>query len=514
MSLDPDYLDVLHAITDPFYFESRFTLNPAHATGKRKVSRGMLLHLPELEESRVVDTDGEKSVFMPMFTTPKKNGDLRLIFDCRRLNSMFEEPPRMDLPHITDVIDYIMDHELAGTSDGVSYFYQFPLHTDIQKYFSSRLGGFRGKYTDVSAKVMCMGWSWAPALAQRASNVLIKDCGVAWVDNFIVLGKDRGEYDEKRSIFLDRAREVNVALDDTTILPMKKFTALGIEFDLESKQYRMDPEWAQKASTKIMAILTQESATFQELYRIAGSLIWRAQVLRCQLCNLPHLLAQMGKIGRIASATGNWDEKFMFKENPELMKELTREVEQLRTNEWVRHVKVTSPTAEIWSDASDTHWSYLLFENTKLVYAERGETNCGEHIFYSELAAAIRGIARAQSMGHKSVLSNIDNQPAALALRKGLSTNFTANRWLGRISTMERRVMWVPTHEMIADPYTRPDPHSGILVPLPTTGVSVQELKDELKHNRANLFPDDFQAYNKLFNHQRSLNITEHRAEN
>lgn len=478
--MDPGYLEVMNVLIDPAYFESHLNVDYLDIKTKRRVSRNMLRHLPDMRGSNVVTTDGEKKLFMPIFTVEKKDASLRLIFDCRGLNAIFARPPEMDLPRIRDVIDHIMEHEYGGTSDGVSYFYQFAIHEDIQKYFAARLAGHRGKYVDIVSKVMCMGWSWAPAIGQRVSNVLIRGCGISWVDNFIVLGTSIDDYRTKRKRFLGRVRDVNLELDDYTIQPQSDLYALGIHFDLKQKRYRMDPKWVEKAERKLTPLVNSDELSFKDLYIIAGSLIWRSQVCNVHLCKMPHLLEAMGKVGKKVSETGNWEEKMSWSDNSQLQNEILSELNLLQKNEWVYHKNRMPPTAQIWSDAADQYWCYLIFEKDKLVAAERGMTREEDHIFYSELAAAIRGIARAEERGHNHVLSMVDNQPASMALRRGLSTNFKANRWLGAIATMERTVEWVPSEQMLADPYTRTDPMTGMLIPLPPLGTDINTLKEEL----------------------------------
>jgi hypothetical protein len=66
-----------------------------------------------------------------MFTVPKKDQRLRLIVDGRKVNSLMQKPPRMPIPTIHEMIDYVMDHEWALTVDGRSFFYQFPISEEV-----------------------------------------------------------------------------------------------------------------------------------------------------------------------------------------------------------------------------------------------------------------------------------------------------------------------------------------------------------------------------------------------
>eukprot|EP00760_Papus_ankaliazontas_P009878 PhM_4_TR14151/c3_g2_i1/m.51604 len=178
-SLNPDYLWVLDLLSDSDVFEQRLLGDPA--TGRIRVSRSMGRHKAKLADWGVVRElrETEERIVMPMFTVPKKDDKLRLIMDCRRVNRVFEKPPAMDLPNVHDLIDRVLEHEIAAQADGKNYFYQFPLSVDVGKYFCARFGGDRGEFTDMAMTVMPMGWSWAPCIAQRTSNTLIGDSGIS-----------------------------------------------------------------------------------------------------------------------------------------------------------------------------------------------------------------------------------------------------------------------------------------------------------------------------------------------
>jgi hypothetical protein len=475
---DPKYLECLKVIREPEVFKSQFT---GEFVTRTRVSRGMRRLLPSMLDFNVVG--GHKPThIMKMFTTEKKNGLLRLILDCRPLNDVFARPPEMDLPRITQVIDDLMKSEWVAQADAVSYFYQFPLHPDIARYFGARLGQNRGDYTDICMLAMPMGWSWAPSIGQRVANTLVRDCGLAWVDNFLITGKDRETFESARSKFLERVKSSGLQLDSEELQPQKEFVALGIDFDIGKKQYRMDPKWVAKVMTKWDNELDKQF-TNQDAYALAGALLWRCQVLKKRLCTMPHTLSEMGRIGRRITAGETWEHTADISQ--ELREEWRTELKSVEENPWVRWGgESRTPTAHVWSDASDHYWCFLLFEDNKVVCAKRGSVKEGLHIYYSELSAALGGIVAAQRRGHTTIGVHIDNAPAAMALRRGLSTNFKANRWLGAISHLDLDVHWVPSAEQLADPYTRATsgPQRTDLLPLPIIGTSITELG--LQHSR------------------------------
>jgi len=459
LAMDPKYLKPLTRIMDPeSFFEGALELEAS----SKKASRFMSHHLPAMTEMGAVEElKNKNAIYMPIFTTVKKSGELRLIQDCRWLNARYVRPETMELPRIHEVIRKILRAKFAAQADAVSYFFQFPLAHGIRHCFASRLCGARGLYTDVQYTAMPMGWSHAPSIAQRCSNILVRDLGIAWVDNFIVLADDYLGFIANREEFLKRTHAVNVLLDDESLSPNTSLIALGMEFDLNLKRYRMDPKWITKASARLETILSQEHVTTADLYVIGGTLTWRNHVVQRKLCNMPHTFQRIGDAAsRIAKGTLKWTDS--VKVSPELQLELREELQLLSSNAWI-HLPdgESTPTADVWSDASDERWAFLLIEEGLTAVARTGPTKEELHIFYSELSAALGGIIAARRRGHKHVRVYIDNAPAAHALRRGVSSNFRANKWLAAVQDMTLDVIWVPSKQQLADLYTRRIPIRG-----------------------------------------------------
>jgi len=187
----------------------------------------------------------------------KKTGELRLIQDCRPLNKAMNKPPNMFLPLIHDIIRDVLSSEYVGCADAISMFYQFGLSETIQQYFAVLLSGGRGITLEGRFTRMPMGFSFAPCIGQRCANVLIRDLGRAWVDNFLVMAKTQEQYEKNRATFLERCAKVGKPLDSTDLTPQRQFCSLGVAFDLDTKLYKLDPEWAEKSSTKLLILETR-----------------------------------------------------------------------------------------------------------------------------------------------------------------------------------------------------------------------------------------------------------------
>ena len=138
----------------------------------------------------------------------------------------------MHLPRIQTVISEILSAHWMTQTDAKSYFYQFEMHPSIRPFFGAHLGRARGTYSSVQFTSMPMGWSWAPAIAQRVSNRLVRGLGLAWVDNFFIYANTKEDLERRCSEFRSRAISTRLALDDMTLAPTQKAHVLGMEINL------------------------------------------------------------------------------------------------------------------------------------------------------------------------------------------------------------------------------------------------------------------------------------------
>ena len=174
LDTDGELDGVIDMITDTAVF--REALLPgregAFAREKRKVSRHMLQHLGQLEDYGVLVQE-ESTLIHPAYTVAKKSGGLRFIVDARTLNKAMKPPPDMRLNSITRVAQRLANADWVVLADARSWFYQFPVAEDIQKFFGVRIGDKRNDFVDARLQVLCMGWSYSLAIAHRSLAEMI-----------------------------------------------------------------------------------------------------------------------------------------------------------------------------------------------------------------------------------------------------------------------------------------------------------------------------------------------------
>ncbi|KAJ9448783.1 Gag-Pro-Pol polyprotein [Diplonema papillatum] len=438
----------------------------------RGTSRRMLHHLPDLLKYGVAEVAHEHPrVVLPAFTVPKKSGGERFVCDGRKLNAVMPRPPPMLLPSMPDVIDRVLSSAVVYLADAKSYFYQFELDEGVRGYFGMNLAGPRGSFVRARLRAMCMGWSWAPAIAQRASRVILPETdGLPWVDNFVIVGDSLAEAEERFTRFARRCREVNCVLNDDEGqygIPLTQFDLLGLRFDLASSppRYSMATAWVEKLlRSSELAVFRGGVVSPRAFYRLFGALVWFAYTTRFPLAYARCALSFVQRLSSRLSVGGlqAWDVPVNVPAST------AREVESLTAtigeNRWVTRVGTRGgQSIRLWSDASSKEWAALLEGEPERVsqgiffghFAEK-------HIFLKELFAVLKGLELAvRTHRGVSVELMVDNLPAVHCLNKGHSKNYAANIILSRIFDLAREygleltATWVPTHEQRADEYTR-----------------------------------------------------------
>ena len=460
---------VLDLITKPAAFADALLPEARQELRKtgRKVSRHMLHHLDTLVEYGVLtEADAHPYLTLPAFTVSKKSGGQRFIVDARRLNALMTRPPDMRLQDITEVTQRVAAASWVVMADARSWFYQFPVHKEIQRYFEVRLGGERKTFVKTFLTVMCMGWSHSPAIANRSARVLLPpEHGIVWIDNFIAVGDSLPEAQARYADFISRCEKVGAALnfDDTQHgVPLQDFTVFGIHFDLTRHRFRMDTAWVQKVlGREEYKEVVNGHTTPRRAFRVFGSFVWQSYVMRTPMCYMPAVLSFVRRIAKQThSNNARWDSRVAVP--PSVQAETVARTRLIEDNEWYTPQN-PPPTIELWTDASSTAWAAVLVlpggESVSQGAFEGSDADT--NIFLKEAYAVWQGVRMMQRVREASVTCHIDNLGLVFALRKGHCANYRGNLLLQEIYTTARRQQirliphWVATHDQRADAYTR-----------------------------------------------------------
>lgn len=446
----------IRVLSDPESFRDLLVVPPEEfpAGFRRGISRRMIQHAEDLSAWRIVRTPKHVRAITNFFTVPKKSGKLRLVVDGRRVNKMMTTTPSMDLPSIHEFADYLLDNNYFMTVDGKSYFYQFPISEGMGEFFCANLSGSKGNFLPVALSRMPMGWSWAPAIAQKASNTLLRDgeeiLGMAWVDNFVFAGKSEEEVHTNFARFLEKADKVNLQLDSRECKPTPCGVVLGLDFDLKKHRYRLDPSWAsEKAKSPLSRWMSP-----RQIFRATGAGIWSLYTRRRPLFKWSSILELIREVASLVAQGLNWDTPLRL--TLAQLQDLTHWLQEIEENEWASAPSKVIPELDVWSDASDEEWAFLTTVTDSLLMAgpsQQGFFAHSEwHIFIKEAYAAHKAVTATQGCPRRLM---IDNQALVFAIKKKCSSNKLVNELFSSWDWENITVQWVDTKTQLADPYTR-----------------------------------------------------------
>jgi len=490
---EPELWEVLKLIMDPDEFMALFLPNTNRRFPKR-LSRRMLHNLDRMVDNEFVLADPDVVIAaFTVFLYKKKTGKGRFIQNLKWLNQEQRKPAEMGLPKVKDFISRILEWRYANQADGVGFFYQFCLHHAISPYFGMRLAGARGKVVTALMRRMPMGWSHSPRIAQRVANFLMKDLGLAWVDNLVFGGRDVEEYLKKRAELARRLQRYNVQVDQEVekLEPLTKLTCVGVEFDLESARYRVDPSWITKRAEDIdrARLKNWQGATYREVFTTIGALIWPTHVADRPLWMYPEALQALSTL---SSQVKDWDSTATVPQSS--YDSFAEWAEDVVANPWrnspsakeadkdgsARYVElagdpsVGEPTKrvffvkgrQVFTDSSDYRCAYAVVEEAFVTAARQWSREtfldsilCGE-------AEALCTAAR--EVGRRSCFV-VDNQALHFIARKGHSRNIEVNRKMREtFGDSWPSTTWCASEHMVADDWSRNVSIPALPVPVST----------------------------------------------
>ena len=166
----------IRLITDPHYFVEQIQppVQPDHL--KLSTAEKWRGHLEQLAGWHVVRSVTRVCVsyVQKYFAVAKSCGTLaRAIFNGRAFSSVTPKPRSVNLPDMAELLQ-VLSIAFRGKkfsfmcADWRHWFFQFPLHRDIQKFFGIRL---LAQYFLMC--VLPMGWSQSPVIAQSTGWLII-----------------------------------------------------------------------------------------------------------------------------------------------------------------------------------------------------------------------------------------------------------------------------------------------------------------------------------------------------
>ena len=400
------------------------------------------------------------------FLVLKKNGLARFILNCRPINNVQQSPPDMRLPKVHDLFATLLEQPegaCIATVDATSFFYQHRLCPDVARFFAFATNRQRGHPNFYTMDRMPMGWSMAPAIAQRVSLTLCAETlrrwrmhgGVAtdtvtvWLDNFIFASRN---VHQLVALFQIVAAEAEVALHEAEFQDEHcELEVLGLTVSMRRRDLAHPLKWRNKVTERF-----DRATTCREWTQVIGAIVWSHYIRRSALAHTPWMLDIVRRVMKTTAteeskeALARWDRDFCVTndERTLLWDELTALEGCFTIDRLADAVPVQSDaTLQLMAWCSGTHSAMM-------------ESQDGKSIFYDGLTAAAMALIEIAAAGAQSAQLFVDNTGVAYAMRSAHSHTQRADRIMDAMlrvlpSSFTYGVSWIPTHANDADKYTR-----------------------------------------------------------
>ena len=371
--------------------------------------------------------------------------------------------PQMGLSQLPTILDNIVEYNNIATIDATSYFFQIPLHVELRKYFGILVAVKRGQFRRRRLRVLPMGLSWSPAIAQHLATFFVDKIqrnfptayATVWVDNFIL-----GAHSDKQ--LNDMMSYADTLFHKYGLVTKSWITGLQIEvlgFHVSQTPHGLT---VQIKDPDIFSIEHWKNyMQHLDILRLAGKIIFaNYAIIRRPLAFLPSLLESVRKA---STRLFHHDSQLI-----EIPTELITEIQDLKrwwdmspTLTRMKKPRLLPITNTSWSDAS-THTVAVVHETSQhdLIGHITHTPVDPKQVYLLELLAIL--FAAKTTTSPREIVT--DSQIAARALVKGHTHSALGNELIAHILQEDvfKSVRWVDTTKQRADPITR-----GQDIPLP-----------------------------------------------
>lgn len=445
-----------------------------------------------LKEAQLIRR-GQSTSAMSCFKVPKKDNSARFIMDCRPLNRKYkDERYTMELDPLEMVIQAALRYSVVISTDANAYFFQFRLSREASLRFPMKLCTLRGNFQTYFMTALPMGFKFAPAIAQRTSNIIIRQVRrwmesrntegavFAWIDNFLVFASDRVTAD---AIMVELLKWLSYFhIESKPIDRSNSF--LGLQ--RVTKGVKLADDFVEKANEKFGTFSEAKDPSFNDFLLIAGTVLWaNITIMRRPLCFTPSFLDAIRAASRDLSEQMPSD--MLLKVREELKWWWDRlEATLLRIDVHHDHSRLA------WSDATPSSGAVVIEKDKSEDVVFAVTFPCDVQIFDAEMAMAVFA---ALVTGAPTQL-RIDNTAVAHAIAKGHSNTKKGNAMLRLLfdEGAPSEVGWIPTNLQRADGPTRgkmPLPrHNAPVALIRSYFTGSAKLFIEEEEERAGVFPN------------------------
>ena len=388
---------------------------PMQQHSAKDLQAGLSVMEEYLDVQAVKEIQHHQAKFLvPWFTITKTepNGEekIRLIADCRLLNS-FLEPKSFKLDHMQQIFSCLRKGMFAIKIDLKHAYFHLGLSQNISPYICMKMGD---RYFQFQSA--CFGLSTLPQKFMMLMKVLLKHWRkqglqiFVYLDDILLVSKSKKLLQKQRELVINTLNKtgLTINLKKSQLEPTQEVQHLGFIIDFKEGTLKVPTQKLRTVRKELGKLVTQDFLSCRKMAAILGT-------VRSFLVALPFLRAFTSLMKEFVSQhySQGWDKKLPIP--LDLQKEV-RGVKNLLLTWEGRQFQHRSVIRKLHSDASNSGWGGLDIISGKKVQ-EFWRDKQGLHINIKEISAAIdtvKSLAKKKDHVHLSV----DNVVAYSYLKK------------------------------------------------------------------------------------------------
>lgn len=401
-------------------------------------------------------------LFLRGFIIPKlSKKKVRIIINAIPTNELFSSIPKVMLPTRAALEKCVRKFNFFLEADGVSYYNQYTMGPECQKFFGLRINGKNYVWTTA-----VMGWSSSVFIGQAGVEVLgyddedrLEDVDkLLYIDNVYTFGMTAAATDRSWSRMKQRTTQADAVFEVTTPT-CTEGDVLGVHINLESRTMSLTQKIVDKLKLLDSKLDLVQYLTHRDAWKIFGSINWAAGILGTPMCSYP--IFWFWVLRRASVLAGNpllWDRPVFWNEaiRADLQKLLKKLIENIpRTVNESRFLD----TESLYVDASNSGIGAYLPSQDDFYARPLTQPESKKRIAFAELVALYEGLRwakrRRPDVNHWDVFTDNTNVASWWKRKKGPS--FSHCQLLQKIIElgMDFDLQWISTKENLADKPSR-----------------------------------------------------------
>ena len=191
----------------------------------------------------------------PIFTTPKKDGSIRLILNLKQLNESVENY-HFKMDNIHTVLKLISHNCWMASLDLKDAYYSVPIHADSQKFFKFSYKGNLFQFIAFPNGLSSCPRKFTKLLKPALAKLRLQGHIIIYIDDLLLIGHSYNECIEtliETLMLLERLGFV-IHPSKSVLIPVQEITFLGFLINSRSMTIRLTDEKKENLISLIRSI--------------------------------------------------------------------------------------------------------------------------------------------------------------------------------------------------------------------------------------------------------------------